>query len=358
MSFLFYHTPRFSQRRRRCRRRGGTTVGVGVLSRPRGFAAMAALFLVTTVTMVFHHQVVVDAQQQVVSLIDPSTIYLAGLMDLGSYPWASDIMECTVQQINNDYFSVFDRSSISSSTTKQTVQVLVKDSQCSENKAVQGYWDIRQDVLGGRPPDGIVGARCSGASVTVARISGLEGVPQVSPASNSATLSNADEFPYFSRLVAPNDERGEVGALITLLRSFGWDRIMILATDTQYAKDLVEEFRKNWVGEQFDGSTGEGQRQRSWTGSIAYSDTIRTLPDTGLVDEDSVNQVLDGIPTDDPRQTARVILLAAHNQHAYDILHSFPTTYIFSSVAAFFPLTCSISTFTQRVLGEGQQMKS
>ena len=241
--------------------------------------------------------------------LDSGRIYLGGLLDLNSYPWGPDIFKFTVQQINNNNFPILDRSKFPNNNA--AVEYSLKDSKCSENVAVQEYWKLRQE-LGNRPPHGLIGARCSGASVSVARISGLEAVPHVSPASNSATLSS-QEFPYFSRLVAPNDERGEVGALITLLRNFGWDRVTILATDTQYAKDLVEEFRKNWVGEQFDGN-GE-----AWTGSVAYSDTIRTRED-GPVDEDSVTQVLDGVPTDDPRQNSRIILLVAHNQHAYDIL--------------------------------------
>ena len=237
------------------------------------------------------------------------TLFLGGLLDLTSYPWATNIFEFTAQQINTTPASSQLFAAVDVAKFPQGVTHVLRDSQCSESVAVQEYWKLRQEY---GTPHGVIGARCSGASSSLARISGLEAVPHISPASNSAKLTTS-EFPYFSRLVAPNDERGEVGALITLVRQFGWDRVTILATDTQFSKDLVEEFRKNWVGEQFD------RDGNSWTGSVAYSDTIRTRDD-GLVDDDSVTQVLEGVPTDDPRQNSRIILLVAHNQHAYDIL--------------------------------------
>ena len=87
-----------------------------------------------------------------------------------------------------------------------------------------------------------------------------------------------------------------------------WDRVTILATDTQYAKDLVTEFGKSWVGEQQD-SSGR------WVGSVAYSDTIRIGTD-GEVDQDSIKQALEGVPTGG----SRIILLVAHSQHAFEVL--------------------------------------
>jgi len=167
-------------------------------------------------------------------------------------------------------------------------------------------------VNGNRPPHGIVGARCSGASIQLARIAGLEGVPQLSPASNSARLSDDTEFPFFSRLLAPNDERGEVGALVALLREFGWERIAIISTDTQFSKDLVTEFRRLWAGDHDDASG-------PWTGSVAYSDTLR-IDNDGKLSEESLQQVLKSVPVDDPSTNSRIILLVAHSQHAFHVL--------------------------------------
>lgn len=90
-----------------------------------------------------------------------------------------------------------------------------------------------------------------------------------------------------------------------MLSEFGWERVTILATDTTFAKDLVTEFRKGWVGER--------------KGSVAYSDTFRLLPD-GEIDQESVRQALNGVPTDDPTINSRIILLVAHSQHAFHVL--------------------------------------
>jgi ABC-type branched-subunit amino acid transport system substrate-binding protein len=108
----------------------------------------------------------------------------------------------------------------------------IRNTECDETTAVRQYWELRSENQN-VPPHGIIGARCSGVSVALARVSGLECVPMLSPASNSAQLSKATEFPFFFRLVAPSNERGEVGAMIALLRSFGWQRVRILATDTE-----------------------------------------------------------------------------------------------------------------------------
>jgi len=156
---------------------------------------------------------------------DDTRIYLAGLMDTTAFPWAADIFQFTVEQINNGFHGNY----------SVPVEYDLVHSGCDETTAVQEYWKLRLQN-GNRPPDGIIGARCSGASTSIARISGLEQVPQISPASNSAVLSDDRKFPFFSRMVAPDDERGEVGALVALLRHLGWDRLTILATDTQYGQ--------------------------------------------------------------------------------------------------------------------------
>lgn len=93
-----------------------------------------------------------------------------------------------------------------------------------------------------------------------------------------------------------------------MLRHFGWDRVSILSTDTQFAKDFSTELQSLWVGMHNDDS-GE------WLGDLAYSHTV-IINDNGTVNEDSVRQGLAGMPMDD----SRVIILNAHNQHAYPIL--------------------------------------
>jgi len=102
--------------------------------------------------------------------------------------------------------------------------------------------------------------------------------------------------------------------MVAMLRKFGWERVTILATDTQFAKDLDTEFKKAWAGQHLDDS-GE------WFGDVVHSDTIR-ITTQGEVDPDSVQRVLHGVPTDDPANNSRIIVLLAHNEHAYEVLEA------------------------------------
>ena len=154
----------------------------------------------------------------------------------------------------------------------------------------------------------MIGCRCSGASIAVARIAGLEQVPQVSMGSTSKKLSDKEEFPFFSRVTSSL----EANALISLLRHFDWDRVTILRTDTQYASDLSTEFERLWIGDHSD-DTG------AWTGSVPYSHTI-VINENDEVNADSIRQALEGAPTGDPTVNSRIVLLIAHDQHAYHIL--------------------------------------
>ncbi|KAL3941345.1 MAG: hypothetical protein SGBAC_004290 [Bacillariaceae sp.] len=222
-----------------------------------------------------------------------ANITIAGIFDTTSFSWGQDIFDFTVATLKNEQ------------PLYQTLNGVVQDAACDETTAVRAYWKLRTDN-NNVPVHGIVGARCSGASVSLARIAGLEKVNMVSPSATSAILSADEEFPYFSRLVAPDDSRGEVGALVETLKWFDWSRVSILSTDTIYAKDYVSEFRRLWEGDEV-------------AGRVTYSNVIR-LDANGDLDFSSVDTVLRGVPTGDPANNSRIILLVAQNQHAYPIL--------------------------------------
>ena len=150
-----------------------------------------------------------------------SNITIAGIFDRTSFHWGKDIFDFVFQELTLIY---------------PYLNYVVRDAECDETTAVRAYWDLRVEN-NGIPVNGIVGARCSGASVSLARIAGLEGVHMVSPSATSAMLSNKDEFPFFSRTVAPDNSEGEVGALVETLNWFGWKRVSILSTDTIYVSD-------------------------------------------------------------------------------------------------------------------------
>jgi hypothetical protein len=168
---------------------------------------------------------------------DPNTIYLAGItpVDDADFGWVEDIFNYTVQLINqgawrwgnNDTFA----PGLFGGDNGLKLIYDLENSDCSETLSVRRYWALRA-ANGNVPPHGVIGDRCSGASISLSRITSLEGVNMLSPASTSSKLSNKENHPLFSRLVAPDNDQGEVGALIALLREFGWERVTVLATDT------------------------------------------------------------------------------------------------------------------------------
>eukprot|EP00980_Cylindrotheca_fusiformis_P028940 scaffold22680_cov107-Cylindrotheca_fusiformis.AAC.9 len=219
-------------------------------------------------------------------------VTIAGIYDSTAFWWGGMIFNFAVERLEQE-------------EAYSDLNFVLVDSACDETTAVRAYWDLRTQN-NGIPVHGIVGARCSGASVSLARIAGLEEVNQVSPSATSSRLTDKEEFPFFSRLVAPDDATGEVGALVASLQWFGWDRVSILSTDTLYAKDYVNEFRSLWETEAVGGE-------------IAYSNIVRLNPN-GELNMDSVDQALNQIPTGDPASNSRIVLLIAQNQHAYPIL--------------------------------------
>jgi hypothetical protein len=92
---------------------------------------------------------------------DNSTeVYIAGLIDTESYDWALEIFNFTVSLINNhtDGWNddIFDDGTF--------LKWRVANTGCDASVAAKAYWDLRTEN-GGVPMHGIVGARCSSASI-------------------------------------------------------------------------------------------------------------------------------------------------------------------------------------------------
>mmetsp|Transcript_28279 Transcript_28279/g.41030 ORF Transcript_28279/g.41030 Transcript_28279/m.41030 type:complete len:836 (+) Transcript_28279:124-2631(+) len=226
---------------------------------------------------------------------DTSSVYIGGLFDKTGFYWGEEIFNMTIDMLN-DHNDGWHDDILSDGTE---IKSLVVNAACDPKVAVPAYWKLQTEW--GNPLHGIIGCRCSGASISVSRIAGLENVPVVSMSSTSARLSRVDEFPSFFRLVGPDDYRGQVGALVSLLTHLGWNRISVINTETDFTKDLAFEFGNLWKGD------------------IAYFHTVRIDSD-GAVDAGSLDLALDGVPTENPRLNSRVIVLLAHHQHAFPIL--------------------------------------
>lgn len=241
---------------------------------------------------------------QIRGLQDNTTsVFVPGLFDTLNFEWGEEIYEFTASLIN-DHTDGWHDNVLNDGTT---LEWSVSDAACDATIAARQYWDIRTRN-GGKKPHGVVGCRCSSASIAVATIAGLEEVPQVSPSSTSDKLSDTEKYPFFSRVISSE----ESFALVSLFRAFGWSRVTILTTDTSYGKDQANKFRSLWLGRHNDTSG-------MWEGEIPYSHTILLNPN-GTVNEASVHQALAGVPVDDPTINSRIILLIAHDHHAYPIL--------------------------------------
>ncbi len=113
--------------------------------------------------------------------------------------------------------------------------------------------------------------------------------------------SDKDQFSNLSRVVSPDDMRGQVGAIIQTMDLFDWNSAIIINTDTPYAKDLATSYRENWNGD------------------VPYVATVQ-LNNDGSIDENSVYRALKEAPHDDPANNSKVVILIAHSQHAFPIL--------------------------------------
>lgn len=230
---------------------------------------------------------------------------VSAMYDLQNFGgWVEHLVKFTIHLINDHTDGWYDDV-----LPDAILDYTMKDSACHADDATRAYLNLTR---GDNAPHVIFGCRCSGASVAVARLAAVENIPMLSPASSSVKLSNKDEFPTFSRLAAPDDSTGQVGALISLLRSFGWDRISLINTDTQFTKDIALELSSAWKGQHFGNDSFEGE--------VAYSSTIKLDPKTDLIDRESAIRVLNAVPVDNPSVNSRIIVLFAHHQHAFPIL--------------------------------------
>ncbi|KAI2502804.1 hypothetical protein MHU86_11628 [Fragilaria crotonensis] len=250
-----------------------------------------------------------DAQARALQTAsNQSVVNIAVLFDTTkAFAWVKEIIDFTFTLINNRadgwHDEIFNDGTI--------INYRIIDTVCNETAAAKAYWDIRNEW--GGIVHGVVGCRCSGASMAVGRITSLDQVTQISPSSTSQKLGDKGDFPLFSRLVGPSSSEGEVGAMVAMLRSFGWDRVAIFAMDTQYARDYTTGFEELWKG-QHQSDNGE-----QWRGTVAYSSII-TFDAEGNVDAHSVATALGEVPTNDPNRNSRVILLVADVSEAYPIL--------------------------------------
>ncbi|XP_062861007.1 extracellular calcium-sensing receptor-like [Trichomycterus rosablanca] len=88
----------------------------------------------------------------------------------------------------------------------------------------------------------VIGDSPSTPSISVARMLGLFGIPQVSHYSTCACLSNRRQFPTFFRTI-PSDQH-QAAALAKMVKHFGWTWIGAVRSDTDYGNNGMASFLK------------------------------------------------------------------------------------------------------------------
>ncbi len=96
---------------------------------------------------------------------------------------------------------------------------------------------------------GVIGAESSPSSIMMANLLGIFEIPQLSPTSTSDLLSDKNKYPYFMRMIPPN--QFQVKAILHLLQHFNWTHVSAIYTKGGYGEDAVEDLellaRKNGV---------------------------------------------------------------------------------------------------------------
>ncbi|KAL3917862.1 MAG: hypothetical protein SGPRY_006235 [Prymnesium sp.] len=106
------------------------------------------------------------------------------------------------------------------------------DSKCDDTKGLTGALYLTRDAFGGQGVSAIVGAGCSGASVSAAKVTDFSRVPIISPSSTSPVLSNGKAYPYFLRTV-PSDDYVAVVLVDVLTQLWGYTTAALAhSTDT------------------------------------------------------------------------------------------------------------------------------
>ncbi|XP_075453822.1 G-protein coupled receptor family C group 6 member A-like isoform X2 [Ascaphus truei] len=83
----------------------------------------------------------------------------------------------------------------------------------------------------------VVGEQYSEMSISMSRILSIHFIPQISPASSAATLSDKVRFPSFLRTV-PSDTH-QTKAIAKLIRTLGWNWVGVITSDDDYGRSAL-----------------------------------------------------------------------------------------------------------------------
>ncbi|MCX8278140.1 MAG: ABC transporter substrate-binding protein [Dehalococcoidia bacterium] len=118
-------------------------------------------------------------------------------------------------------------------------ELVVGDSGCDGAKAAISATELIDEGV-----VGIVGAACSGATMGAIKVAAPAGIPMVSYASTSSTITYAEDNGYLFRIV-PSDAQ-QAHALAAVIEDSGAIMPALLYMNNDYGRGLADDFELNW----------------------------------------------------------------------------------------------------------------
>jgi len=144
----------------------------------------------------------------------------------------------------------------------EDIEVVIADTQTKPQAGV----DAAQKLINVDGVHAIVGALSSGVTIPVAKtVTGREGVPQISNASTSPTITNLQDSDFLFRSV-PSDAYQGV-ALANLVQDKGVANVSILYVNNDYGQGLADAFTEAYDGD-VSASIAFEQGQASYRGEL------------------------------------------------------------------------------------------
>jgi hypothetical protein len=138
----------------------------------------------------------------------------------------------------------------------------IKDSACDASVSLAAASFLTGNAFHGEGVSAIIGADCSGASVTAAQVAGGTRVPIISGSSTSPVLSDGIAFPYFLRTI-PSDAFGAAAMVDLLLGLWNYTSAALVHSTDAYGSGAADAFAQTASASGLTVRTTQSFRQNS-----------------------------------------------------------------------------------------------
>ena len=166
------------------------------------------------------------------------TCYGKPTNDMGYYDGVASV-SLAMEHLNTGNGSIVPEISGLNETCPLRFTTKSFDPQCSQLTALDHVIFLTDRSIAGQLyPAAILGASRSSISMPTSIMSGLRGVPQISPGSTSSDLDNKEQYKLFGRTV-PNDDGTSI-PLLAKLNLLGVTHLAVLYIDDSYGNAFME----------------------------------------------------------------------------------------------------------------------